>query len=1072
MKRCTWSRLSGNLGAEPSCCDMVMFSEQHLVAVEPKRSDCLPMTDGDTGLEALASPQAGYLGKVQERAASLDHCPWCAAKGLTFSLRSYHINLQESITLCTNSQCLFPLVTRPLEDILSGLDLTKSIVENKRKNNFALEHEELVKSPVKRQRISEDADFEPQSGTQTDRDVISPIRNGLQQTLEDDGKNLNENQKVSVDAETVGCNYSPDKDVQKRSIICSDDCAASACLASEELSSNSLGATVENEATIPSHLGSVDTPDKTSHHRISIPDNDQDTLFMEVDIPLTPALRTDENSPTADIIICKDGKNSKPGSEDLSCTSQKSSKLVSVPKQLFWSNRDSLCWLDSLLVALVNCKSLRKSKPKEEPQRSSVWHLMTKYDSICSSIKTHQHTDKDGLALVPSHVLQQANADLESLRISLFQELQPKLHCKLGQRETPVFAMPLLLKMDSWAEPLFQLTFRWEFQCRECKVASKERVTKTLPTFTKVVSDWHPQHAVHFSPCNYCRRPNQMRTMTLERVPEVFALHFVEGLPQNDVNLHSFNFNEKRYSITTVIRYDQQLQHFVTWTRRSDGSWLEYDDLKHPECQIHQELLIPAHEMHIIFWEEEGEEPSVCSPSSTFVEPPPPVESLPSLTNLSVNEPLLHNDTDIISAFVEEESPSAANADTSIGATTLLDAFQGLNHNDIVTLTLVELETHQETLPSKDNKPAQDFNVSSRDEKFPSSPDSSSPTEVNVCQSSKPPATASSSGPESDVGIDPTFVTATASSEPSTPVPNNSGSPIVHDNQKASPVSSTDTSALSTNQESSTTTSVLGQNARLSLMLTAHPLYKHKWNKNLEVTQELTPAAKTRLAQPLHSTPHPLKKQPIPITLSKPQILADESGEFPPKAAEMYGGFSTKSLPPSPALPNDEAIVFQTVSKLPSMPTSKQFLDIWPSKKLPSKVPPGLSDTEALRYKLIKKLKAKKKKLAKLNQQLGKQGGTFLLPDSTALTSPSTVSSSTYDGSTCDDFLSELLSPATTASNVSPDSTGFLEMLASGQNVPETLNSKVSDNIQSHTNCGTNEPDAENFLEMFLSQCC
>lgn len=65
--------IHSNLGAEPSCCDMVMFSEQHLVAVEPKRSDCLPMTDGDTGLEALASPQAGYLGKVSEAPAS-SHC--------------------------------------------------------------------------------------------------------------------------------------------------------------------------------------------------------------------------------------------------------------------------------------------------------------------------------------------------------------------------------------------------------------------------------------------------------------------------------------------------------------------------------------------------------------------------------------------------------------------------------------------------------------------------------------------------------------------------------------------------------------------------------------------------------------------------------------------------------------------------------------------------------------------------------------------------------------------------------------------------------------------------------------
>ena len=37
--------------------------------------------------------------------------------------------------------------------------------------------------------------------------------------------------------------------------------------------------------------------------------------------------------------------------------------------------------------------------------------------------------------------------------------------------------MPLLLKMDSWVEPLFQSTFHWEFKCSQCKTATKERYT-------------------------------------------------------------------------------------------------------------------------------------------------------------------------------------------------------------------------------------------------------------------------------------------------------------------------------------------------------------------------------------------------------------------------------------------------------------------------------------------------------------------------------------------------------------------------------------------------------------------
>lgn len=43
---------------------VVMFIEWHQTALDPKSNSCLPMTGEDTGLGALASPLAGYLGKV------------------------------------------------------------------------------------------------------------------------------------------------------------------------------------------------------------------------------------------------------------------------------------------------------------------------------------------------------------------------------------------------------------------------------------------------------------------------------------------------------------------------------------------------------------------------------------------------------------------------------------------------------------------------------------------------------------------------------------------------------------------------------------------------------------------------------------------------------------------------------------------------------------------------------------------------------------------------------------------------------------------------------------------------
>lgn len=43
---------------------MVIYVDKQRAAVEPRSDTCLPMTGEGTGLEALASQQAGYLGKV------------------------------------------------------------------------------------------------------------------------------------------------------------------------------------------------------------------------------------------------------------------------------------------------------------------------------------------------------------------------------------------------------------------------------------------------------------------------------------------------------------------------------------------------------------------------------------------------------------------------------------------------------------------------------------------------------------------------------------------------------------------------------------------------------------------------------------------------------------------------------------------------------------------------------------------------------------------------------------------------------------------------------------------------
>ena len=55
-----------------------------------------------------------------------------------------------------------------------------------------------------------------------------------------------------------------------------------------------------------------------------------------------------------------------------------------------------------------------------------------------------------------------------------------------GEEETPVFALPVLLRLDSEAEALFQHTFHWHFKCSVCGHTSRSRYWQS----SGVAPDW------------------------------------------------------------------------------------------------------------------------------------------------------------------------------------------------------------------------------------------------------------------------------------------------------------------------------------------------------------------------------------------------------------------------------------------------------------------------------------------------------------------------------------------------------------------------------------------------------
>ncbi|XP_036845429.1 SUMO-specific isopeptidase USPL1 isoform X2 [Oncorhynchus mykiss] len=938
-------------------------------------------------------------------------------------------------------------------------------------------------------------------------------------------------------------------------------------------------------------------------------------------------------------------------------------ELVPVPgPHLFWKNEHGLGWLDTLLVALVHCRTLRDRRPIKRPAVGQpVWDLCERYDRACSLSTAYQHTGADGVVRVPSAVAQRVQTEMQAIRMAIFKLLEPLLKCKLGQNERLVFVLPLLLGADSWAERLFQHEYDWQFQCNSstCQHATKTKCNKTLTTFTKVVSDWHPLNAGNQSRCSKCNKMKQARMLVLERLSPVFVLHFAEGLPDNDLSAYSFTFQQQRYSITTVLQYDQPLNHLVSWIRIPDGSWLEFDDLKHPDCVSHTQLAVPPREIHVVFWELETDRPD--DPQTPCSSPPENLTSTsliqkePHLAKISVvNEsldlsqpvsadvdmdatitadyidnnmdttlrsnspiivgstsmladvpfqswshdlsshdlsslPLPLNDTAVVEALTVSDNADNDDMDTtvtagdpSIGSATLLDTFEGLSHDDVVTLTLVEVKMDSESRPLDDGTPAPKQN--GRDVCFlsaprsetpplaheiptesethsetddedlterPTSPDTASeflpdssdvpsetdsegltPSPPRIRRSSNRPKKASIAPVAAAAKVVTTTTTTTALSgscgeiimpsvvsmmspsyvDPSPTAPEFPPSPLAHPKTPNSPQSMPGLPPPPHPKTPNSPQSMPGlpppphpktpnspqstpglpppphPNSHWSYLLSRHPTATPTPpGTQLQPSQlnHSTPNRFQQLSQsrqtPKMAPPNPDTRLKKPPPLPKARLSKEDNEALPVKAAEMYGGFqarsrnvntninnvSSKTSPPTqllsqridpqngiwktPSQPgafasrkppiDNTAAAYPIMTSLPSSPGVMELHKNSSSRNQGpggqvSKVPAGLSETEALRYKLLKKLKAKKKKLEKLNQKLGFQAAAVGQEvthgsDCADLRSPSTVSSSTsaYDSPAYDEFFADLLSPATTASNLSPDSTGFLDML-------------------------------------------
>ncbi|NXL69382.1 USPL1 isopeptidase, partial [Leptocoma aspasia] len=494
-----------------------------------KTTNGLQVIGEGTGIGKSTLHMVGYLGKNCNPVETTAHeyCPVCKEKGQIHGLRTYRLNFQESIFLCENPQCIYPLGYKPLNSI---------IISTGSENH-------QVPSSHKKRKLGDTRDF---------------------CTVESDPKKARTNNVLNVEhtinADSVVKGYQNSSCIPKAS----------------------LHDVFQNDQQNPgNHVGSCiqkvdfETTTKTNNYQESPP---------KTSSPKTQLFSSSELLSTASDISLKEDKGST-NNRDL-C--------------LQWRNIHNLCWLDCILSALVHLETLKSALAEEyNNEKCLLQKLLTKYNQASTLLNTCKRSKvKD--------VLPKAESQLNEIRNIMFTELKPRLRCELGNMENPVFALQLLLQVDQQAEKLFLHSFSWRFECVHCGHKYQDRLKKTLTTFANVIPDWHPLNAAHIGPCNNCGNTSQRQQMILEKVPSILTLHFVEGLPHNNLEKYSFPFGEDTYQITSVVQYQTDKKHFISWSLNPDGTWLECDDLKGPYCKRHKRFEVPPSEIHIVIWEKKA----------------------------------------------------------------------------------------------------------------------------------------------------------------------------------------------------------------------------------------------------------------------------------------------------------------------------------------------------------------------------------------------------------------------------------------------------------------------------------
>lgn len=295
------------------------------------------------------------------------------------------------------TQCLFPLVSQPLEDVLASLVPDELPFGGKRRHSAAVDLEELIKPDHKRLRSNE-------HDTPLIQEEHSAANSNSSGSTEKDGRTENgypRDSFVTAELEPLQNEYNEGGETETEDVLAPTPCST---LARPQQSSSRTLFTTDVEPTHSPHdsssLVNGGFDPRQGHSRRCSRDPHQAFHTNSEATTTAPqftanAASVSQESTGTSIPPCVEVQDvgSQAHTSSLATATQ-SAVFVPVPDKLFWSNSSNLCWLDSMLVALVNCKGLRKLRPQEEPQESSVWQLIREYEAVCAAVQVHEQPSR------------------------------------------------------------------------------------------------------------------------------------------------------------------------------------------------------------------------------------------------------------------------------------------------------------------------------------------------------------------------------------------------------------------------------------------------------------------------------------------------------------------------------------------------------------------------------------------------------------------------------------------------------------------------------------------------------